>query len=112
MDDLLGYAARSGPADPQLRAAALRVLADHTSVAVSTTTTWNGRHAIAVSQSETVEGSTQRETVLFDPESGYPVGSESALFGSARRLNVSVPATISVSETLERATVPTNHERP
>ncbi|GLW51337.1 hypothetical protein Stsp02_69980 [Streptomyces sp. NBRC 14336] len=110
--DMLTYAGRTGPVDPRLRAAALRVLADSTDVTVATTTTWNGRPAIAVSQSETSEGSRQRETVLFDPETGCPVGAESALFGHARRLNVSVPATLTVTETLERGRVSTTRERP
>ena len=110
--DMLTYAGRTGPVDPRLRAAALRVLADRTGVTVATTTTWNGRSAIAVSQSETYDGSRQRETVLFDPETGYPVGTESALFGHARRLNVSVPATLTVTETLGRGRVSTTRERP
>ncbi|MEV8597598.1 hypothetical protein [Streptomyces sp. NPDC052012] len=109
--DMLTYANRTGPVDPRLRAAALQVLADNTSVTVATTTTWNGRRAVAVSQSETLDGSTQRETVLFDPETGYPVGTESALFGNARHLNVSVPATLAVSETLERGSVSTTRGR-
>ncbi|MFE4423455.1 CU044_5270 family protein [Streptomyces sp. NPDC056817] len=112
VNDLLGYVARSGPVDPRLRATALRVLADSTGVAVASTTTWNGRDVIAVSQNETLDGSTQRESVLFDPETGHPVGTESALFGHARRLNVSVPATLSVSETLERGSVSTIDRRP
>ncbi|MFF4589153.1 hypothetical protein [Streptomyces sp. NPDC001388] len=110
--DALGYAARSGPVEPGLRAAALRVLADFADVTVAATTTWQGRHAVAVSQSETLDGSTQRESVLFDPETGYPVGTESALFGDARRLQVSVPATLAVTEILERAAVPTIDGRP
>ncbi|MFI9824127.1 hypothetical protein ACIHFC_27230 [Streptomyces sp. NPDC052013] len=109
--DMLIYAGRTGPVDPRLRVAALQVLADSADVTVATTTTWNGRRAVAVSQSETLDGSTQRETVLFDPETGYPVGTESALFGHARHLNVSVPATLAVSETLERGSVSTTRGR-
>jgi hypothetical protein len=109
--DMLNYAGRTGPVDPRLRAAALQVLADAPGVSVAITTTWNGRRAIAVSQSETLDGSTQRETVLFDPQTGYPVGTESALFGHARRLDVSVPATLAVTETLERGSVSTPRGR-
>lgn len=112
VNDLLGYVARSGPVDPLLRAAALRVLADSTGVAVSTTTTWNGRDVVVVSQNEALDGSTQRESVLFDPETGYVVGTESALFGHPRRLNVSVPATLGVTETLERGRASTTDGRP
>ncbi|WP_328876762.1 CU044_5270 family protein [Streptomyces sp. NBC_00287] len=110
--DMLTYAGKTGAVDPRLRAAALQVLADSTGVTVATTTTWNGRRAVAVSQSETLDGSTQRETVLFDPETGYPVGTESALLGHARHLNVSVPATLAVTETLDRSSVSTTGERP
>ncbi|MFE1443211.1 hypothetical protein [Streptomyces sp. NPDC058739] len=100
--DMVGYAGMSSPVDPRLRAAALVVLADSAGLSVATTTTWNGRRAVAVSQGQTLDGSTQRETVLFDPETGYPIGSESALLGHARHLDVSVPATLEVIETLER----------
>ncbi|WAZ21399.1 hypothetical protein STRCI_002567 [Streptomyces cinnabarinus] len=110
--DLLTYAARSGPADPRLRAAALEVLADSAGVTVATTTTWNGRSAVAVSQTETLDGSTQRETALFDPETGYPIGTESALFGHPRSLDIPVPATLAVTETLTRARVTTTGGRP
>ncbi|MFE1444164.1 hypothetical protein [Streptomyces sp. NPDC058739] len=105
--DMLGYAGKAGPVEPRLRAATLEVLADSVGLSVATTTTWNGQRAVAVSQSQTLDGSTQRDTVLFDPETGYPIGSESALLGHARHLNVSVPATLEVTETLERDSRPT-----
>ncbi|MFE7455720.1 hypothetical protein [Streptomyces sp. NPDC057554] len=111
--DMIGNAAAMGPADPRLRAAALRVLAEHgDGVKVATTTTWQGQEAIVVSEEETYEGSVQRESVLFDPASGYPMGTESALFGHARRLDVPVPATLSVTEILQRGQVDSTNARP
>ncbi|MFI6280317.1 CU044_5270 family protein [Streptomyces sp. NPDC050988] len=112
VSDLLNYAARSGPVPPRLRAAALRVLAQTLGLDVATTMTWQGQHVLAVSQSEGYQGSTQRESVLFDPETGYPIGFESALFGHPRSLNITVPATLSVGETLRRGTVASTDERP
>ncbi|MBB1243145.1 CU044_5270 family protein [Streptomyces durbertensis] len=112
VSDLISYAARSGPVSPRLRAAALRVLARSRQVDVATTTTWQGRRVIAVSQSETYQGSTQRESVFFDPATGYPSGFESALFGNARSLNITVPATLGVGETLDRGWVSSTTERP
>ncbi|GGO99647.1 hypothetical protein [Wenjunlia tyrosinilytica] len=97
---MLDYASRPGPVRPRLRAAALRVLAKSPSVRVVGTTSWLGHQAIAVYQTETWHGSTQRVSVLFDPATGYPMGSEDALFGNARKLNVKVPAALEVSEIL------------
>ncbi|GGO98696.1 CU044_5270 family protein [Wenjunlia tyrosinilytica] len=109
---MLDYASRSGPVHPQLRAAALRVLADSRSVRVAGTTSWQGHKAIAVYQTQTWHGSTQRASVLFDPATGCPMGSEDALFGNARKLNVSVPATLAVSEILSSGHTHTIDGRP
>jgi hypothetical protein len=112
VSDMLSYEARSGPVSPELRAAALRVLADAAGLEVSTTTTWKGREVIAVSQKEEWRGSIARSSVFFDPRTGYPMGSEEALFGNARKLNVRVPATLAVVETLEQGNVASAKERP
>ncbi|MFB8140515.1 hypothetical protein [Streptomyces parvus] len=112
VSDLLNYAARSGPVPPRLRAAALRVLARSDQVEVATATTWQGQQAIVVSQSERYQGSTQRESVFFDPRTGYPSGFESALFGNPRSLNITVPATLGVGETLRHGRVASTGERP
>ncbi|MFF8352979.1 hypothetical protein ACF063_05965 [Streptomyces chartreusis] len=112
VSDMLHYAERSGPVDPKLRAAALRVLADTPGLKVSTATTWKGRHVVAVTQEKTWHGSTERNSIFFTPDTAYPVGSEEALFGNARQLNVRVPATLAVTETIERRPVTTVQERP
>ncbi|WP_338896662.1 hypothetical protein WBG99_14190 [Streptomyces sp. TG1A-60] len=111
VSDMLTYASRSGPIAPGLRAAALRVLADAPGLRVSTTTTWKGSKVVAVTQEEVWKGSTMRTSVFFDPTTGYPMGSEEALFGSPLSLNVRVPATLAVTETLKRRTVSTTDER-
>ncbi|HEY8982440.1 MAG TPA: hypothetical protein VIU15_22990 [Streptomyces sp.] len=112
ISDMLQYTGRSGPVAPGLRSAALRVLADFPGLSVSTATTWKGRTVVAVTQEEAWRGSTKRSSVFFDPRTGYPVGTEEALFGSPLKLNVNVPATLSVVETLERAPVTNTDERP
>ena len=110
--DMLTYEARSGPVNPRLRAAALRVLAAYPGLEVSTTTTWKGHHVVAVSQKKVWKGSTARSSVFFDPDTGYPVGTEEALFGNPRKLDVRVPATLTVTETLAGGSVSTTEERP
>ncbi|MGW6459922.1 hypothetical protein ACWF94_29010 [Streptomyces sp. NPDC055078] len=110
--DMLDYESGSGPLSPGLRAAALRVLADTPGVRVSTTTTWKGSEVVAVTQEEVWEGSTMRTSVFFDPGTGYPIGREEALFGNPRKLNIRVPATLVVNETVQRGTVSALNERP
>ncbi|MFE9645187.1 hypothetical protein ACFYO0_13940 [Streptomyces sp. NPDC006365] len=65
-----------------------------------------------MTQEEVWKGSTSRTSVFFDPETGYPMGSEEALFGNPRKLNIRVPATLAVTETLKRRAVSTTEERP
>ncbi|MEV0221597.1 CU044_5270 family protein [Streptomyces sp. NPDC050704] len=112
VSDMLGVAARSGPVDPRLRAAALRVLAGATGIKVSTTTTWQGRRAVAVTQEELWKESTSRQSILFSPETGDLLGHEEALLGHPRMLNIRVPATLAVQEFLARGSVDTVNERP
>ncbi|MEU4489983.1 hypothetical protein [Streptomyces purpurascens] len=98
--DLLTYKAMSGSESPQLRAAALRVLAARKDVRVSTSRTWHGRHVVAVTQESETQGSINRNSVLFDANTGHVVGTEEAILGNPLRLNVKTPATLAVTEIL------------
>jgi hypothetical protein len=98
---LLTYRELSGDASPQLRAAALRVLAMRRDIHVSMTKTWQGQHVVAVTQEGHHRGSTDRNSVLFDPSTGRVFGTEEALLGNPLRLNVQVPATLAVTEITE-----------
>lgn len=53
-----------------------------------------------------------RETLLLDPGTGFVPGYEDALFGSPLKLNLNLPAALSVRETLERGTVGSVRDRP
>ncbi|WP_282702404.1 hypothetical protein [Streptomyces sp. CC219B] len=94
-----------GVVAPELRAAALRVLAKRTDVTVTTTTTWQGQQALAVTQEGRYKNATFRDSLLIDPADGCPMGHEDALLGDPLALNIAVPGTLSVSETLARGTV-------
>ncbi|WP_405555477.1 hypothetical protein OHV08_16220 [Streptomyces canus] len=97
--------ASDGNVEPELRAAALRVLAKRTDVTVATTTTWQGRNALAVTQEGRHKKATFRDSLLIDPANGYPIGGEEALLGDSLALKIAVPGTVSVSEVLSRGTV-------
>jgi hypothetical protein len=97
--------ASGGTVEPALRAAALQVLARRPDVRVSRTTTWHGRQALAITQESRHRQAVFRDSLLVDPATGYPVGSEEALLGDPLRLRIAVPGTVTVSETLARGTV-------
>ncbi|MBD0843396.1 hypothetical protein [Streptomyces sp. TRM68416] len=101
----------SGVVAPELRAAALRVLAKCTDVTVTTTTTWQGQQALAVTQEGRHKNATFRDSLLIDPTDGYPMGHEDALLGDPLALNIAVPGTLSVNETLARGTVKDTRSR-
>lgn len=105
--DLLTYKALSGSVSPQLRAAALEVLANTQHVKVSTSETWQGKNVIVVTQETHHQGSTGRNSVFFDPDTGHVLGTEEAILGDSLSLNVRVPATLAVMELMERREVPT-----
>lgn len=103
--DLLTYEALSGSVSPRLRAAALEVLADTRRIKVSTSRTWQGRDVVVVTQETHAQGSTSRNSVFFDPRTGHVAGTEEAILDDPLSLNVHVPATLAVTEFLERKEV-------
>ncbi|MFD0210009.1 hypothetical protein ACFVH9_12965 [Streptomyces hirsutus] len=105
--DLLTYEALSGNVSPRLRAAALGVLADTPRIKVSTSRTWQGKDVVVVTQEKHTQGSTSRNSVFFDPDTGHALGMEEAILDDPLSLNVRVPATLAVTELLERRDVPT-----
>jgi hypothetical protein len=104
--DLLTYEALSGSVSPRLRAAALEVLADTRRIKVSTSRTWQGRDVVVVTQETHTQGSTSRNSVFFDPRTGHVMGMEEAILDDPLSLNVRVPATLAVTEFLERKELP------
>ncbi|WP_327351154.1 hypothetical protein [Streptomyces sp. NBC_01304] len=102
------------------RAAVLRLLAeadyyfdfgtsDYGPLQTYTTTTWQGRRALAVSSQQQPGHDPEypkhysRQTLLISPDSGEIIGDEEALFGDPLKLNLKhVPATLSITEVLER----------
>ncbi|MFI1444621.1 hypothetical protein [Streptomyces fructofermentans] len=97
--------ASRGVVAPQLRAAALVVLAKRTDVRVSRTTTWLGHQVLAITQETRHRAATFRDSLLIDPTTGDRVGSEEALLGDPLALRIAVPGTLSVNEILSRGTV-------
>lgn len=104
--------ASGGSAEPALRAAALQILARQRDVLVARTTTWHGSQALAVTQETKHKAATFRDSLLIDPATGYPIGSEEALLGDPLALKISVPGTISVNEILAHGTVKDDRSTP
>lgn len=116
---------------PRERAAFLRLLADADGLfdfsrageaygpfRVYTTTTWQDQQALAVvSQEKSGQNldypdSYGRDTLLIDPDTGAVLGFEEALFGDPLKLNIDVPAPMSVHEILEVGRVDDVGKRP
>ncbi|MEQ4206834.1 hypothetical protein [Actinopolymorpha sp. B9G3] len=124
-----GRGGRGTRLSPEVRAALLRVLADHEEhfdwadtrylpLRAYTTTTWRKQTSLAIVAQERrgaapdYPTSTLRETLLLDPETGFVMGYEVAILGHPRLLNLDVPAPLSVRETLLRAPVDSQTDRP